>query len=84
MWTVWTRDCGDYSISVTPIDERSYRVSVTGGGKTNLDGSFGEVTIIFCTAARNGRDITNANAVLDAFQDSTGIRGTCAGTFNPV
>jgi hypothetical protein len=81
MWFQWTRDNG---YSTTPVDEVSHRVSVNGGGKTNLDGTFGRAGVVFRTVCDGGRNMTDAVGFAQAFEDSGGVRGTQAGVIIPV
>ena len=78
MWICWTSE------NEVPVDEISYRVSVNGGGKTSLDGTFAHLKSNLDTSVNNGLDITHAESCMDAYEDSSGIRGTAAAVFSPV
>ena len=79
-WYDWTSENEDSKA----VNEVSYRVSVNGGGKTRLDGAFGQVNSNLKTSVNNGMDITSAETALDAYENSSGIWGTNAAIFTPV
>ena len=78
MWKRWTSE------NSTPVNEVSYRVAVNGGGKTSLDGKFGHIQASMKTSVNNGFDITSAETCVEAYEHSSGIRGTTSAIFTPI
>ncbi len=80
-WIDWTKEIGDWA----PVEEVLIRISVNGGGKTNLDGIFGILGGKLRSTVSCGRDITNADSCLDALvEENQGIAGTKEAVMNPV
>jgi len=80
-WCDWTAKNEDI---LKTVDEASCQVSVNRGGKTQLDSTFGQVNSNLKTSVNNGMDITSAETCLEAYEDSSGVRGTTAAMFTPV
>ena len=77
-WITWT-DEGD----TPPVDEVSYRVSVNGGGKSSLDGNFGQTQACLKTHRNNGNDIINADDCVKALKLGNCPKGTSGLNFHP-
>ena len=66
------------------VEEIEVRVSVSGDGKTALDGLFGVFTAKMSQSIANQNgDITDAESLLSNFEASGGIKGTKALVFSP-
>ena len=79
MWEKWTSENEGPT-----VDEISTRISVNGGGKSELDSKFGQTAQHLRKAVNNGSGITDAESVMNVWQDGPGISGTTAALINPV
>ena len=72
LWTAWAG-----------IEEAVYRITVAGGGKSILDGSFGQMSAIMNSASDMGHGYQNAREVLEAIGHSLGMAATRFLAFKP-
>ena len=66
------------------VVECTYRISVNGGGKSSLDGKFGQLGRLLKIAVNNGHDFDDANSILAAYESTAGIKSTTSVIFNPI
>ena len=72
LWTAWAG-----------IEEAVCRITVAGGGKSILDGSFGQMSAIMNSASDMGHGYQNAREVLEAIGHSLGMAATRFLAFKP-
>jgi hypothetical protein len=65
------------------IEEAVCRITVAGGGKSILDGSFGQMSAIMNSASDMGHGYQNAREVLEVIGHSLGMAATRFLTFKP-
>jgi hypothetical protein len=68
----------------TGVEEKSYRISVSGGGKSNLDGLFGRLSFVLKRAVNRGGDFWDAKTVAEAVKMAGGISACSFHVFLPV
>ena len=66
------------------ITELSYKVSVSGDGKTNLDGMFGRFMALLLQACKAGASYWSATSILNTYDMSSGISGVLLFIFTPL
>ena len=68
----------------TGVKEVSYRVSVSGGGKSTLDGLFGKLSFVLKRAADRGENFFDAKSIAEAAESDGGINACSFHVYLPI
>ena len=72
LWKLWTG-----------VEEKSFRITPAGDGKSPLDGMFGRLGCCLSSSADTGSSYYDADSTLDTLADSDGLASTLFMTFKP-
>jgi hypothetical protein len=72
LWALWTG-----------VEEKSFRITPAGDGKSPLDGMFGRLGCCLSSSADTGNSYYDADTTLDTLADSDGLASTLFMTFKP-
>jgi len=73
LWEIWTG-----------VKEKTYRVSVSGGGKSTLDGLFGKLSFVLKRVANKGGNFFDAKTIAEAVDSDGGINACSFHVYVPV
>ena len=65
------------------IEEKTYKISVAGCGKSNLDGMFGRFSVVLSNAVDKGGSYYNMESIIDLVSESNGLSASQIVGFTP-